>query len=220
MITIYYANSSAFEAEYQLEDLLIHLPKAFSKRAFRYQFSQDAYNFVLGRLMLKKALNALNLPEKCLNEIIYNKEKKPLLKEISFSISHSKDLVACAFSQTGNVGLDVEFPRAIQRDHFRHCFNDQEWALIQQDESMHTFYQFWTQKEAILKANGVGLAHLLAIDIKAAGQAYFYNKATSTQTAWNLKNLTLGDSEAYVCLCTDLDEEVSWTKLGVMDSFV
>lgn len=209
MITIYYAKSSVFEAANKLEDLLVDLPKAFAERALRYKFSQDTYNFILGRSMLKKALKSMNLPKSRLNEIIYNKEGKPLLEGISFSISHSKDLVACAFSKTGNIGLDVEFPRAIKRNHFRHCFNDQEWALIQKDEGMDTFYQYWTQKEAILKANGLGLGHLLSIDIKNTTRAYFYHKETSTQTVWNLKSLKLGDSAAYACLCTDLDAAVS-----------
>jgi 4'-phosphopantetheinyl transferase len=219
MITIYYAKSSTFEAQITLDALLKYLPETFSERALRYQFSQDAYNFTLGRLLLKKALKALSLPETHLNELICNEEGKPLIKGISFSISHSQDLVACAFSSTGNVGLDVEFPRNIKRAHFRHCFNEQEWALIQEDKTMHTFYQFWTQKEAILKANGVGLAHLLAIDIKDTTLAHFYNKETATQSTWNLKSMQLGDSEAYVCLCSDLKGEIVVEEIETIEGF-
>lgn len=220
MITTYYIKSSAFEAQITLEALLKQLPEHFSERALRYQFSEDAYNFVLGRLMLKKALKTLGLPVERLNEMTYNEEGKPLIEGISFSISHSQDLVACAFCATGNIGLDVEFPREITRTHFRHCFNAQEWALIQKDESRHTFYQFWTQKEAILKANGLGLAHLLAIDIRKPTLANFYNKETLTQTTWNLKAMNLGDSLAYVCLCTDLEVEVSLEELKTLESLV
>ncbi|MFT5648393.1 MAG: 4'-phosphopantetheinyl transferase [Aureispira sp.] len=220
MITTYYTKSSAFEAQITLEALLKQLPEHFSARALRYQFPEDAYNFILGRLMLKKALKTLGLPVECLNKMTYNEEGKPLIEGISFSISHSQDLVACAFSATGNIGLDVEFPRDITRTHFRHCFNDQEWALIQNDESRHTFYQYWTQKEAILKANGVGLAHLLAIDIKNPTLAHFYNKETLIQTTWNLKAMNLGDSLAYVCLCTDLEVEVSLEELKTVESLV
>lgn len=220
MITTYYTKSSAFEAQITLEVLLKQLPEHFSARALRYQFPEDAYNFVLGRLMLKKALKTLGLPVECLNEMTYNEEGKPLIDGISFSISHSQDLVACAFCATGNIGLDVEFPRDITRTHFRHCFNDQEWALIEKDESRHTFYQYWTQKEAILKANGVGLAHLLAIDIKNPTLAHFYNKETLTQTTWNLKTVNLGDSLAYACLCTDLEVGVSLEELKTIESLV
>lgn len=219
MITIYYAKSSTFEAQITLDALLEYLPEAFLERALRYQFSQDAYNFVLGRLMLKKALKTLNLPENRLNELICNEDGKPLIEGISFSISHSQDLVACAFSAKGNIGLDVEFPRNIKRIHFRHCFNEQEWDLIQADKTMHTFYQFWTQKEAILKANGLGLGHLLAIDIKDDSLAHFYNETTATQTTWNLKSIQLGDSTAYVCLCTDLVAAVSLEEIKAIGSF-
>ena len=220
MTTIYYTQSSRIETKIPLASLLKQLPNSFSERALRYQFPQDAYNFVLGRLMLKKALKTVGLSERCLNEMTYNEEGKPLIEGISFSISHSQDLVACAFCATGNIGLDVEFPRDIKRAHFRHCFNDQEWALIQADKSRQTFYQYWTQKEAILKANGAGLADLLAIDIKSPTLAHFYNKESLRQTTWNLKALQLGDSRAYACLCTDLDVGVSLQALNTMDCFV
>lgn len=220
MITTYYAKSSLFETQIGLEALLKHLPQSVSVRASRYKFSQDAYNFVLGRLMLKKALQTLGLPEISLSEMTYNEAGKPLMDGIAFSISHSQDLVACAFATNGNIGLDVEYPRAIKRSHFRHCFNDKEWDLIQEDESMHTFYQFWTQKEAILKANGLGLAHLLDIDIKNPSLAYFHHETTLTQSIWNLKALKLGLNSAYVCLCTDLDVGVSLQELKTIDSLI
>jgi 4'-phosphopantetheinyl transferase len=219
MIKIYYAKSSSFEKESSLERLLKYLPEHFAVRALRYQFSQDAYNFVLGRLMLKQAIKALGLPAERLDEIKYNEEGKPFVEGLSFSISHSQDLVACAFSGTGNIGLDVEYPRNLEREYFRHCFNDKEWALIQQDRSSHTFYQYWTRKEAILKANGLGLAHLLSIDIQNATLAHFYNKETAKQTTWNLKTIDLDASGAYACLCTDLDVAVSLEELKTMENF-
>lgn len=222
MITTYYAKSSVFEAQISLEALLSYLPEEFSERALRYQFPQDAYNFVLGRLMLKKALKSLALSDKSLNAISYNEAGKPLIEGISFSISHSQDLVACAFAERGNIGLDVEYPRAIKRTHFRHCFNDREWELIQKDESMHTFYQYWTQKEAILKANGLGLAYLLAIEIENPSLAYFHHKEILTPSTWHLKMLKLATSAAYVCLCTDLDleEVVALQELKTIESLV
>jgi 4'-phosphopantetheinyl transferase len=220
MITTYYTKSSVFEAQIELEALSKYLPEQFWERASRYKFAQDAYNFVLGRLMLKKALKTLGLPKESLKDMTYNEAGKPLVEGISFSISHSQDLVACAFAATGNIGLDVEYPRAIKRTHFRHCFNDQEWGLIQEDESMHTFYQYWTQKEAILKANGLGLAHLLAIDIQDTKVAYFYNEETATQTSWNLKTIAFEDSTAYACLCTDLDVAVSLQELTTIESLI
>lgn len=217
MIKIYYAKSSEWEKKISLSALLDRLPKDLKERALRYHFSTDAYNFVLGRLMLKKALGELSLPTEFLKEMYYNESGKPLINGLSFSISHSKDLVACAFNKEGNIGLDVEFPREIERGHFRHCFSDAEWRLIQEDESMHTFYQFWTQKEAILKANGAGLADLLNIRIENNQTAYFYNKETSTNTRWKLKAIQFGDSLAYACLCTDLKAEVSLESFDIMD---
>lgn len=64
-------------------------------------------------------------------------ERKPVLVGgPSFSISHSTARVACAIASTGEVGLDVEEPRA-----------DRTAAALRD----------WTAREATLKACGIGL---------------------------------------------------------------
>jgi phosphopantetheinyl transferase len=64
-------------------------------------------------------------------------ERKPVLAGgPSFSLSHSATRVACAIASTGEVGLDVEEPRAGRT------------AAALRD---------WTAREATLKASGVGL---------------------------------------------------------------
>ncbi|BDS11140.1 4'-phosphopantetheinyl transferase family protein [Aureispira anguillae] len=209
MLTIYYINSLDVQKEIALDLLLGYLPMSFKERALRYRSKQDAYNFVIGRLFLKKALQESNLPLGGLETIYYNEEEKPLMEGLSFSISHSNDLVACAFASGGNIGLDVEFPRAINRKHFRHCFNEKEWRKIQEDTTMHTFYTYWTQKEAILKANGLGLGHLLDIQIESDVLAYMNNSSTN----WHLKSIRFEGEEAYGCLCTDLVGEITTQKM-------
>lgn len=213
MTTVYYAKSSDFQEKISLKKLLLQLPPSFEERALRYHFAQDAYNFVLGRLLLKKGVECLNLPIANLAKMRYNKEEKPLVNGLSFSISHSKDLVACAFAATGKIGLDVEFPRKIKREHFAHYFNEKEWATIQADKSMHTFYKYWTQKEAILKANGMGLAHLLAIRIENDSLAYFGEKGKQ----FYLKSFWFDQETAYACLCTDWETEITTQKISAKD---
>lgn len=204
MSTVYYINSSVIEKIRPLDSLLSYLPSLFETRALRYRSSQDAYNFVLGRLMLRKALEVVGLPVNTLTKIYYNEEEKPLLDGLAFSISHSQHLVACAFAPKGNLGLDIEFPRSMDRKHFRHCFNEEEWAKIQADTSMHTFYSYWTQKEAILKANGLGLGHLLDIQIQTNTLAYMKNNSTP----WHLQSFSFEKEAAYACLCSDEATEI------------
>lgn len=213
MVIIYYAKSSDFQEKTPLQNLLAQLPPSFEKRALRYRFAQDAYNFVLGRLLLKKGLEHFGLSVEMLATMHYNKEEKPFINGLSFSISHSNDLVACAFAETGDIGLDVEFPRTIKREHFKRSFNEEEWAEIQRDKTMHTFYTYWTQKEAILKANGAGLAHLLEIKIQNDSLAYFGTK----KKPFYLNSFQFAGEAAYACLCTDWETGMTVEKIEVND---
>ncbi|MCP4438726.1 MAG: 4'-phosphopantetheinyl transferase superfamily protein [Aureispira sp.] len=212
MISIFYSNSTEIKEKTSLNDLLQKLPKSMEERALRYKFAQDAFNFVLGRLLLKKGLETLGLPAQKLEDLYYNEEEKPLLEGISFSITHSQDLVACAFAAKGNLGLDLECARILNRKHFRHCFNEEEWSNISSDESLDTFYWYWTAKEAILKANGVGLGRLMDIKIKDKQSALFFTGEHAS--SWRLKNIDFGRRDAYACLCMEQDVDIKLKRIS------
>ncbi len=192
---LYYTNSNPTNKMLSLEALISLLPKPMRARAVRYQQEEAAYNYVLGRLLLKKALEE-SQSNYTLSDLYYNEEGKPLLDGFPFNIAHSQDLVGVVFGGTAALGLDIEYPRTIEKKHFRHCFSDTEWAAIIKDSNLETFYLYWTQKEAILKAAGVGLNQLLNIEIQnkqlanLAGQVY------------HLQQLKIPNSGAYVHVCS------------------
>ncbi len=210
MPTILYANSADIQDVIPLDVLLSQIPESLHERAKRYRSEQDAYNFVLGRLLLRKGFEKLEsaieyqkkVPELRLEDIFYNKEEKPLIKGCSFSISHSGSLVACAVSREGAIGLDVEFPREVNKAHFRHCFTNLEWLNITSDTSYDTFYSYWTQKESVLKAVGVGLQALPEINIINHRRADFKHN-DGTKGKYFLNELKIEGENAFVCLCTD-----------------
>ncbi len=217
-ITVNYANSLDFQQIITLEELLKKIPENMQSRALRYRFPQDAYNYVLGRLLLKKGLLDNDVPVKNLERVYYNEMQKPLIDGLSFNISHSKHLVACAYSINGNIGLDIEFPRLIKKENFRNCFNALEWQYITFDDSLHTFYTYWTQKEAILKANGAGLGSLLDMDIINHQYAYFgKERKPETSKKWYLRSLKLDNEEAYACLCAEREVEVTVNKIEFIE---
>lgn len=84
---------------------------------------------------------------------------------LHFNVSHSGDLALIAVSRTRELGVDVEKTRPISeaarivRSYFTETETDQFHQL---DESARpaAFIRGWTRKEAILKAQGVGLAGL------------------------------------------------------------
>lgn len=201
MTPILYASSSQLQAAFSLTEMLSLLPDNVANRAGRYQQPQDAYNFVLGRLLLRQALIRSKLPVDLLETIQYTSTDKPFLEGLSFSISHSKEWVACAFSEEQEVGLDVEVPRGLNKAHFRHCFSLKEWDEIVADEGMHTFYQYWTAKEAVLKATGLGLGHLLDMTVVDLQKAYVKLPEEEQASQWRLQHFALEGSPAYCCLC-------------------
>jgi 4'-phosphopantetheinyl transferase len=73
------------------------------------------------------------------------------------SISHTHNLVACAVSELGPIGIDVEYWRA--RDFTalaEYAFGKNECKEVT-NEGISAFYRIWSLREAAAKATGVGL---------------------------------------------------------------
>jgi 4'-phosphopantetheinyl transferase len=79
-----------------------------------------------------------------------------------FSISHSSELVMIAFSRNP-VGADLECERPLDMvslaDRF---FSKDESLFIQKKNDLGIFFRLWTCREAAIKADGRGMAKLLA----------------------------------------------------------
>jgi 4'-phosphopantetheinyl transferase len=82
--------------------------------------------------------------------------------DIRFNVSHSRDLAMIAVSRGREVGVDVEYvqPEIEFEPIAQHYFDPREnWDLrtAPKAERASRFFDLWTQKEARLKAEGVGL---------------------------------------------------------------
>lgn len=85
---------------------------------------------------------------------------------MAFNIAHTLGLVACAVASGADVGLDVEHVSRSNdwRGISRRYFAPSEVAQIAgaaEDEQAGRFFDFWTLKEAFIKALGVGLSRPL-----------------------------------------------------------
>ncbi len=148
-----------------LEDLLLGMSDAIAERARRYQREADGIDFLVGRLLLDEALAAHEVEER-LEDIQYNEKGKPFLKSVYFNISHTEDMVVCAFSKEVEMGIDVEKKKIVDLESFKDWFNEAEWTNIVADrETMEPFYWYWTRKESIIKAKGLALSNLNQLNI-------------------------------------------------------
>lgn len=128
------------------------------KKFLKYRKWQDAQLSVLGRILLKYGLSKYY----DINDFKINVSNngKPFLQDhqIYFNISHSKNLVVCAISEFP-VGIDVEFSN-YGIDYLEFCdqMTKNELLRIQESENhVESFFNYWTEKESLIKANGMGL---------------------------------------------------------------
>jgi len=75
-----------------------------------------------------------------------------------WSVSHKSKCVAAVVS-TSSIGIDVEEIRPRSGLVYDVVASDEEWNLSK-DRSWHTFFRFWTAKEAVLKSVGIGIGGL------------------------------------------------------------
>jgi 4'-phosphopantetheinyl transferase len=75
-----------------------------------------------------------------------------------WSLSHKTKYVTAVVSKE-MIGIDIEEVRPRAESIFVLVASDEEWELSQ-DLSWHTFFRYWTAKEAVLKTVGIGIGGL------------------------------------------------------------
>ena len=100
-------------------------------------------------------------------ELLKDENGMPLPFDGTFwSITHKTQYVGGVVAPTP-IGLDIERIRDFSRGLFRKTAVEQEWALANTEEkSLMTFFRFWTSKEAVLKATGIGIKDLLKCQVR------------------------------------------------------
>ncbi|MCB0766345.1 MAG: 4'-phosphopantetheinyl transferase superfamily protein [Flavobacteriales bacterium] len=131
-------------------------------RAQRFKFAVDRERFELGHGWMRELLaHYTGVPGKHIT-FVRGRFGKPSLsrKDLCFNLSDTKDAVALAVCSTMELGLDLEtMERRVDHEAVSaHYFTPEEQALIgHSNEPKRTFLEFWTRKEAVLKASGVGI---------------------------------------------------------------
>ena len=100
----------------------------------------------------EKIVSAI-LKNKYIGDYHLNEYGKPISNNKHFNISHSGGYIALAIDQVP-VGIDIENIRNAEEDLRNYISNDEEKKYIHDDES---FFEVWTNKEALVKANGNGI---------------------------------------------------------------
>lgn len=159
-ILILYTTIDRSLHKFLLEEKLPLFPSDFQKEIHNYTNWTDAQKSLLGRLLLEQGMIVINQPFKH-EDVLLNDFNKPILRytNVKFNISHSGDLVVCAITEHFNIGIDVEQIRNINWEEFKSQMTANEMAFIATaNDKNEAFFNYWTKKEAALKAHGKGLS--------------------------------------------------------------
>jgi len=149
------------------DHLLAELPEEDHERAERIQIAAARHRFVLARSILRRSLGAL-IGTDPRNLVFSTGERgKPFLSVPQlddpprFNLSHSGNVVVFVVGSI-DVGVDVESLREVRNAErmARRFFSPNEQSVIQSLVGAtrdHAFLRIWTQKEAYLKATGIGV---------------------------------------------------------------
>ena len=212
MVSIYQADTTTCREKVSLSELLKKLPYSMHGRALRYRSQQDAYDYIIGRLLLRKGLMNLGLAN-AFERIEIAENGKPFLENVFFNISHTSGLLVCAISTDNALGIDVEARKELDLSVFEDWFRPNEWQDIQrQSESMERFFWYWTRKESIIKALGWSLSDLNQLDFDANVSSFEKEKQT-----WYLQDLDFG-KDYWACLCST--ENSSVQKYSIFEANV
>lgn len=141
-------------------------------RANRFHFERHQRRFAAARSKLRQILASYLVPEINIDEkardlqFSYNDYGKPQLisdSGLEFNLSHSGDLALLAVGKDFPVGIDLEFfsDRPLQGI-AKNLFSEQELEVFLKLPDFYqpqAFFHVWAQKEAFIKACGMGLSY-------------------------------------------------------------
>lgn len=142
-------------------------------RAARFHRDRDRQTFILGRGGMRWLLGQYLQRHPASFTFTYGDQGKPMLPlappdpPIAFNVAHSGDWVVYGITPGVAIGVDVETPTP--RRHLgaiiQRCLTPREQATLPPLDSpqcLGRFLDYWTVKEAYLKATGLGLYYPMA----------------------------------------------------------
>jgi 4'-phosphopantetheinyl transferase len=139
-------------------------------RADRFHFPRDRHRFVAARSTLRSILSRYTgtAPEQV--RFDYGPQGKPALafptSDLRFNLSHSEEMALYAITRGRAVGVDVERvrPWPDAGSLVESYFTPRErvaFRALPAESRDDVFFQWWTRKEAYIKALGAGHSHPL-----------------------------------------------------------
>ncbi|APR88149.1 4'-phosphopantetheinyl transferase [Minicystis rosea] len=142
-------------------------PEERARRA-RYRFEHSRREYLLTRALVRATLSRYARVAPAAWAFRQNEYGRPEIDDpahasLRFNLSNTRGLVACAVTRDRDVGVDVEdTTRAGETveiaDRFFSPVEHRALRALPADAQRGRFFEYWTLKEAYIKARGMGLA--------------------------------------------------------------
>ena len=185
------------------------VPAAWLQRMPNYRRWQDVQMGLAGKLLLRSGLDQLGVDEQLHDRMEWSDSGRPSLPIAGdFNLTHSDGLVACAFSTGGPIGLDVEPIARFPVDDLDQVLTDGERGELKSTADPATEWcRIWTFKEAVIKADGRGVA--------ASGCERIDSHRDEAIDARRRASGTCGRSRVHPELCRPPRDRVTGPRCGV-----
>jgi len=216
-IHVWRAGMDVFRDE---EEALAVISDQEQRRRLDFHFARDRKRFA-GRRAIVRTILCRYLGVAPHDVAIDDSGGKPVLggdRVLEFNASSSGEMVLVAVASGRPVGVDVEYMAAGSRDWSlrlaERMFAPQEVQELRTrpaDTQAHAFFQYWTRKEAFVKATGTGLlAPLDAFDVIASATetkipVRFHERSASEPGDWAVVDLTPAPEYAAAVATTGSD---------------
>lgn len=155
------------------------------ERAARFRFDVDRERYIIAHGALRVLLGKQLSEEPAKIPFAHGPYGKPFVpgSELRFNLSDTKDALVIGMATGQEIGVDIE---TMQRrvDHLavsEHYFTPKEVdAIALASDAKRRFLEFWTRKEAVLKASGVGIMD----DLKVLRVDAMLNRMTISHEAF------------------------------------
>jgi 4'-phosphopantetheinyl transferase len=136
----------------------------------RFKFEKDRKQHLITRALVRSVLssyiNTVSPADWQFNTNEYGKPEvapETLPYPLKFNVSHSQEMIVLSAHSCQEVGVDIEFlnRKSATKELASHVFSkheNQQLKHLQGDIFNKHFYDFWTLKEAYIKACGMGLS--------------------------------------------------------------
>ena len=176
-------------------------------RADRFVSDEDRQRYVFShgclRLLLGRCLNV----EPSAVKFQLGPTGKPVLchathgSDLSFNLAHAHGRALIAIAQGREVGVDLERVRpdvAVEKLSTRYFAPAEQVMIMQsaQEQRPAQFFRYWVAKEAVLKAQGVGLRSLSQCEVlltaDGAGAEVLAPTGSLRRESWTIRFLSCG----------------------------